>query len=1252
MKQILRLRKTQIISCILMMGALPQFWNTVASQKVYKIYDMANTPIFSTNIFRTVGVGKEGHLYAGTLRLGFYQFNGLSWQKSTLLTNNSINDIQTDDFGGLWVAQSGYNSGSNQSITGGINYFPDTSLTGYVAYGSADGVLTRNCRGVFIDKAGYYLNNRHRIWGAHLGDVTGGVTKSGGVGLGLNSSSPFFSRRPGTDSTNMLGTVQCIGGNETEVWAFANANYSKNQILRYNAISGSFIGVYDDAGNIPQLFPGFFVRSILFDTDGRQWLGLSSGGLVVKNGSQWATVNMPSIFPVGTIVNNNSIFEDSRGKIYVGTSNGLAIYSGGNIENTSSWKLMTTLDSLPHNNVFDICENTKTGDIIVATTGGIAFLREKMIAELEWDYSYPQAFYPKPKGVAADGVSRLYIKITADTSLPNIKKAELTVMDYLDKPANLKGKVRKVENFNFKYSDQANTGASNYAVDSVLFPVEKMRFWYISPEDYNAGSALAELTDERIETVKIVLTFSNDTKDSTELDIRIVRPPLVMVHGLASGPEAWNNFHNYNGKFISSPVFKHKRALKLSGRASFKENASHLIDPDDENSLQFSINQLREKGYASNQVDYVCHSMGGMMLRAAIEYQNDKFINGPQNYRNYAKGLVHKMITINTPHNSSPVADLIAEYIPQLEGWPKKILGEIYKRFPDTQKPFDFFEPSVGGDLGIDVFPFVATPAVKNLSVRHQFGGINMEATQIRNHLIAGNVGWTSANTARFIAGVDPILELIDELLDRIRDEELNLTEKIFINTLYGLNKAARAWSFLERYSAKSGYPNFLGSSDLVVPLSSQLAKQDPSATHIKTFPNSSGSLYDANHVSILDRLDVGDHVLDLLNAPVNGSLFSSMIPANTDTEPAANIQLWKKAITSQSAEAVNQVTINEQYGSSKIEITSPATGGGLKADSALQVTIHLKDTVGLAYVKLYFQGDDTATISRQQFQTFSFTINPSYTDTQTISALAVYDKPNNIVERHIDTLIQFVTNAAIPDSFRLISDTASITAGEKYCPSLEIHYNNKWVATTYRNSQITAQVQNTSVLSYEADKSFTGIKQGSSKIYFNYLSFKDTLKLGISPALYENSVNRTLSTGSVKNPAIWSKGHIPYDTDSIVIMTGHLLTIDSAIKVRAIKAEAGGSIRVTTGADTLEVGEKTTGNRSIPSFKCFYEQTEKKPLCGYTCILPVCTVYGFCGNNKKQLLPKSLEKTYRVTLLLDYPALWQRVMTTAPLGC
>jgi len=352
------------------------------------IYNIANTPIFASNDFKSIGVGKYGSIWAGTANNGLYKYDGKTWQKAPVLINHNIADIKTDWNGGIWIGQ--YGRTGAQAITGGIDYFPDSSFTNTRHWGSFEGIPTRNVRSIFInndtsltvDPTLTKLDTFKRVWCAAMSDITAGVSRPGYVArgrqLGASIDTPFKKIALGTDINN--GLVQTIGGYDKEVWAFAPNNFGHSQLLRYKTIDTSFIGYVDETNST--LPGGFTAKAIYFDTVGKKWwIGMQSGGVYIYDivNPGWKQINFPTIFPVGTIVNNNAITGDRKGNIYIGTTNGYVFFGSPNSsvvlnpDSLNQYKRYTTAEGLPSNNVKAIAMDYRAARILLATENGIAF---------------------------------------------------------------------------------------------------------------------------------------------------------------------------------------------------------------------------------------------------------------------------------------------------------------------------------------------------------------------------------------------------------------------------------------------------------------------------------------------------------------------------------------------------------------------------------------------------------------------------------------------------------------------------------------------------------------------------------------------------------------------------------------------------------------------------------------------------------------------------------------------------------------
>lgn len=347
------------------------------------VFNMSNTAVFLTNSFSSIAVGKNGCIWAGTTTApdnaskGLYRYDGKKWEMANVLLNNAIQGITADKNGGIWIAQSGRTGA--QAITGGVNYFSDSAFSTNQFYSASDGTVSRNSRSIFVDTS-RTLAGKPSVWVASLAQITAGVSSYGVVSTGLNAASPYFTKQAkGIDQNGGVGGAQTIGGNKTEVWAFASSNYGRSQIIRYNTATKDSIGAYDST-NVPLLTKTFQTKSIYMDVLGRKWLGMQTNGLVVQdNGGTWYqmdTAAFRTIFPYGTIINNNAITGDKLGNVYIGTTNGLVFYNGGPLNQVGSFRRYTTVHGLPSNNIRGIAIDTARYKLLLATDSGIIFYEQ------------------------------------------------------------------------------------------------------------------------------------------------------------------------------------------------------------------------------------------------------------------------------------------------------------------------------------------------------------------------------------------------------------------------------------------------------------------------------------------------------------------------------------------------------------------------------------------------------------------------------------------------------------------------------------------------------------------------------------------------------------------------------------------------------------------------------------------------------------------------------------------------------------
>ncbi len=274
------------------------------------------------------------------------------------------------------------------------------------------------------------------------------------------------------------------------------------------------------------------------------------------------------------------------------------------------------------------------------------------------------------KGAVTDGVTRLLLRLALD---------ELNEVMF-----SLEGTGNPEEDGLLRSIDGTQEGSS-VTVTTVNVNEQEYAFAiYQAPENFvRFGYAEDEKISERTITLNVKSTRSPAFEFSEE--IRLVRPPVILVHGLWSSSERWINYSNglekaLPGIRIFTPDYK-------------KKNASHFEDNKDipyncKNGVREAKEKLKSEEIAMVQADVIGHSMGGLLARiwAGLtpwgEYKRDK---------NFHMGDINKLITIDSPHYGSFIADFVIAFIDSLDPVTKNLLLEYVRKegFPLDEGAID-----------------------------------------------------------------------------------------------------------------------------------------------------------------------------------------------------------------------------------------------------------------------------------------------------------------------------------------------------------------------------------------------------------------------------------------------------------------------------------------------------------------------------------------------------------------------------------
>lgn len=275
-------------------------------------------------------------------------------------------------------------------------------------------------------------------------------------------------------------------------------------------------------------------------------------------------------------------------------------------------------------------------------------------------------------GVGADGVTQVVLRITGnfipDGGSANPEQLTVTVRK---NESDTSESVAEDGGLGLVGSQCPGVGCENHQVTvttSCIDNTPQAFAIYRAPIDFARASADDSLA------FRDVYIHIESPNGSGDFPLRIVRPPVALIHGIWADWTTWDDFSplvtgrrtvdsrfsvlrvNYGwpvGSRISASTPAYPSGLRSRAKANalgFAFNAPGVLQQ-----IRTWMNGFRsgqnpsEWPVAAVQADVVGHSMGGVITRTMA-------LLGDFRSGTYGRGLVHKLITLNTPHLGSPLA--------------------------------------------------------------------------------------------------------------------------------------------------------------------------------------------------------------------------------------------------------------------------------------------------------------------------------------------------------------------------------------------------------------------------------------------------------------------------------------------------------------------------------------------------------------------------------------------------------------------
>jgi pimeloyl-ACP methyl ester carboxylesterase len=149
---------------------------------------------------------------------------------------------------------------------------------------------------------------------------------------------------------------------------------------------------------------------------------------------------------------------------------------------------------------------------------------------------------------------------------------------------------------------------------------------------YMNSNAPLRVDDIRIKNGSTVLAM---------LPVRIYRAPVLMVHGFIGSSSAFSQMNNYLLGFYPSSLLYIPNYWSTSWE---KFVGNKTVVPT---AILTLLNQALDANISAGKVDYIGHSMGGILGRIYLQELQESY-----------KHDINKMITLNSPHSGTPLANI------------------------------------------------------------------------------------------------------------------------------------------------------------------------------------------------------------------------------------------------------------------------------------------------------------------------------------------------------------------------------------------------------------------------------------------------------------------------------------------------------------------------------------------------------------------------------------------------------------------
>src|SRR5206468_4991695 len=137
--------------------------------------------------------------------------------------------------------------------------------------------------------------------------------------------------------------------------------------------------------------------------------------------------------------------------------------------------------------------------------------------------------------------------------------------------------------------------------------------------------------------------------------IEIRRPPVALLHGIWS-----SKARGFDSAFIATLREGGKRTVVAYDYSATNADHFSVNSSVPYNAAQAALQEERNEGIAATRADLVAHSMAGVLARLYMQDSGTQPFYRPDNYMG---GDINRLLTLDTPHFGTPLADILTDMV-------------------------------------------------------------------------------------------------------------------------------------------------------------------------------------------------------------------------------------------------------------------------------------------------------------------------------------------------------------------------------------------------------------------------------------------------------------------------------------------------------------------------------------------------------------------------------------------------------------